>query len=195
MSRPLSEEKRRALLEAALDLFAVQGVHATPTQQISRRAGVSEGTLFRYFRTKEDLVETVQASVLRSIADEVQGAIRPGTPVDEQIRAVKRRVLAWMFANPKQSLLFEQALTMPGTVENLRKRALLPIPGLDDLFGRAKARGLFPGVGREVFLAHFWYPNFMLVHLHALGGLQEEIEVVIDQAVRMMWSGLVAGRE
>jgi AcrR family transcriptional regulator len=46
---------RRAILRAALELFAKRGFHRTTTKAISQRANIAEGTLFNYFRTKEDL--------------------------------------------------------------------------------------------------------------------------------------------
>ncbi len=49
------EKTRQAILRAALELFARQGFYRTTTKAISRKAGIAEGTLFNYFRTKEDL--------------------------------------------------------------------------------------------------------------------------------------------
>jgi AcrR family transcriptional regulator len=49
------EKTRQAILRAALELFAKQGFYRTTTKAISRKAGIAEGTLFNYFRTKEDL--------------------------------------------------------------------------------------------------------------------------------------------
>ena len=49
------ENTRRAILRAALKLFAEKGFYRTKTKAISRRAGIAEGTLFNYFPTKEDL--------------------------------------------------------------------------------------------------------------------------------------------
>src|SRR5579859_6886603 len=49
------EKTRQAILKAALELFAKQGFDRTTTKTISREAGIAEGTLFNYFRTKEDL--------------------------------------------------------------------------------------------------------------------------------------------
>jgi AcrR family transcriptional regulator len=49
------EKTRRAILRAALDLFAQKGFYNTTTKAISRRARIAEGTLFNYFETKEDL--------------------------------------------------------------------------------------------------------------------------------------------
>ena len=49
------ERTKKAILRAALDLFAEKGFYQTTTKAISREAGIAEGTLFNYFETKEDL--------------------------------------------------------------------------------------------------------------------------------------------
>jgi AcrR family transcriptional regulator len=49
------EKTRKAILRAALELFAKKGFYHTTTRAIARKAGIAEGTLFNYFETKEDL--------------------------------------------------------------------------------------------------------------------------------------------
>jgi AcrR family transcriptional regulator len=49
------EKTKRAILAAALELFAKKGFYRTTTKEISKKAGIGEGTLFNYFETKEDL--------------------------------------------------------------------------------------------------------------------------------------------
>jgi AcrR family transcriptional regulator len=49
------EKTRKAILRAALALFAEKGFYQTTTKAIARKAGIAEGTLFNYFETKEDL--------------------------------------------------------------------------------------------------------------------------------------------
>ena len=47
------------LLEAALDLFVEKGFAATRSEEVAARAGVSKGTLFLYFQSKEELFKAV----------------------------------------------------------------------------------------------------------------------------------------
>lgn len=56
MARPRNEDKRKAILDAALRVFAEHGIAGAPTAAISRAAGVAEGTLFTYFKTKDELM-------------------------------------------------------------------------------------------------------------------------------------------
>lgn len=65
MARPRSDEKRRAILEAALRTFAERGVANTPTSAISEAAGVAEGTLFTYFKTKAELINELYLEMRR----------------------------------------------------------------------------------------------------------------------------------
>ncbi|UXY12360.1 TetR/AcrR family transcriptional regulator [Kosakonia sp. ML.JS2a] len=58
MARPKSEDKKLALLEAATKAIAESGIAAS-TALIARNAGVAEGTLFRYFATKDDLLNAL----------------------------------------------------------------------------------------------------------------------------------------
>jgi AcrR family transcriptional regulator len=49
------EQTKEKILAAALELFQENGFDGTTTRQISKKAGIAEGTLFNYFKTKEDL--------------------------------------------------------------------------------------------------------------------------------------------
>ena len=49
------ERTKDRILKAALGLFRKQGLEKTTTREISDKAGIAEGTLFNYFKTKEDI--------------------------------------------------------------------------------------------------------------------------------------------
>ncbi|MDM0040786.1 TetR/AcrR family transcriptional regulator [Variovorax sp. J22G21] len=53
------EARPGELLEAALDLFVEKGFAATRSEEVAARAGVSKGTLFLYFPSKEELFKAV----------------------------------------------------------------------------------------------------------------------------------------
>ncbi len=62
--KPITEKQRR-VLDAAMEVFAEQGYSATSTSEIAKRAGVAAGTVFRFYRTKKELLIGVVAPLFR----------------------------------------------------------------------------------------------------------------------------------
>ena len=58
-SGKIREERRSQILDAALDAFAQKGFHDTKVSEIAARAGVSQGTVYWYFKSKEELFRAV----------------------------------------------------------------------------------------------------------------------------------------
>src|ERR1700712_1613493 len=54
-----AEERREAVLEAGMSVFAERGFLGTPTTEVAKAAGISQAYLFRLFPTKADLVVAV----------------------------------------------------------------------------------------------------------------------------------------
>ena len=80
--RPLRADARRnreRVLAAAEDVFAARGPGAS-TEDVARAAGVGIATVFRHFRTKEDLLEAVYLARLERLADEVRAAAEGADP-------------------------------------------------------------------------------------------------------------------
>ena len=67
----LRDRTRALLLESATQLFAKQGVDGTPIHQIAAEAGVSNGTFYNYFRTREELVEAVGLRLATQLHEQV----------------------------------------------------------------------------------------------------------------------------
>ncbi|MDI6723803.1 MAG: TetR/AcrR family transcriptional regulator [Methanobacterium sp.] len=67
----MTDETKEKLVDAALKLFAEEGYVGTKTRIIAHEAGFSEMTLFRKFKTKENLFDTVLVEKKELILDEI----------------------------------------------------------------------------------------------------------------------------
>jgi AcrR family transcriptional regulator len=66
------EARPQELLDAALDLFVERGFAATRSEDVAARAGVSKGTLYLYYPSKEELLkEVIRHNVVNQIAEGV----------------------------------------------------------------------------------------------------------------------------
>jgi len=59
-------EKQKAIIRAAVELFSEKGYAATSTREIARRAGVAEGTIFKQYPTKKDLMLWITGRIIHS---------------------------------------------------------------------------------------------------------------------------------
>jgi AcrR family transcriptional regulator len=102
VARPKSEDKRNAILDAATRLFAERGLSAAPTSEISKQAGVAEGTLFTYFKTKDDLINVLYREIKLELADAMMSDFPRKKNVRTRLRHVWDRYVNWGIANSKQ---------------------------------------------------------------------------------------------
>jgi AcrR family transcriptional regulator len=70
-----SEDRPREICAAALDVFAEKGFAAAKVDEIARRAGVSKGTLYLYFKDKEDLFRAVVRDAVAPNVEAITAAI------------------------------------------------------------------------------------------------------------------------
>jgi AcrR family transcriptional regulator len=66
------QDRPQELLNAALELFAQKGFSATRSEEVASRAGVSKGTLYLYFPSKEELFKAVVRSNISALIAEGQ---------------------------------------------------------------------------------------------------------------------------
>ena len=108
MARPKSEDKRNAILDAATRLFAERGLAAAPTSEISRRADVAEGTLFTYFKTKDELINSLYRELKLELADAMMSDFPRKKNVRARLQHVWDRYVNWGIANPGQRKVLGQ---------------------------------------------------------------------------------------
>lgn len=65
------ENKEEKILESAIALFSKKGFSATTTSEIAREAGVAEGTVFRYYKTKKHLLIKVMSKLIEVMSEEI----------------------------------------------------------------------------------------------------------------------------
>lgn len=60
--------KQEKVIEAAIKLIAEKGYHNTSTSEIAKEAGVAEGTIFRHYQTKKDLLLAIVTPVIMKLS-------------------------------------------------------------------------------------------------------------------------------
>ncbi len=82
-------EKQLQILESALELFALEGYKATSTSKVAKRAGVSEGLIFRHFGNKDGLLKAIMQQ-----AEEKAKVLFADIVLEEDPKEVIRKTLS-----------------------------------------------------------------------------------------------------
>ena len=81
------ERTRRKLIAVARELFAEQGITATRTVDVARKASVAHGTVFTHFPTRDELVSAVLEDVVEQIIVRIHERVEAGAGIREVLRA------------------------------------------------------------------------------------------------------------
>lgn len=169
------EARPQELLDAALALFVEKGYAATRSEEVAARAGVSKGTLYLYFPSKEELLKAVIRQTLS--ADVAQGAAIIANHTGSAGELLREVMVAWWtrVVNSPGSGVFKLALTemcnFPDIAEFYAQEVIEP--GTAAIAALVQ-RGIDAGEFRPVDVLHTVHsivlPMIMLcVHKHSLG--------------------------
>jgi TetR/AcrR family transcriptional regulator, fatty acid metabolism regulator protein len=86
-------DRRRQILEAAVKVFARSGFHTSRVGDIAEEAGIAYGLVYHYFKSKEELLETIFRDTWTQMLARVQEVEASGVPAGEQVRQVTALLL------------------------------------------------------------------------------------------------------
>jgi TetR/AcrR family fatty acid metabolism transcriptional regulator len=107
-ARPLLEgDKRDAILRAATDVFASRGFFNSQVADVARAAGVAAGTVYLYFRSKDDLLVSIFDRTMREWIEEGRASVAPIEDPVERLRAIARVHLDRMGRDRSLAVVFQ----------------------------------------------------------------------------------------
>ncbi|WP_228768136.1 TetR/AcrR family transcriptional regulator [Limnohabitans sp. DM1] len=195
------QERPGELLEAALDLFVEKGFAATRVEEVALRAGVSKGTLFLYFPTKEDLFKAV-------VRENVVHPVNQGAAELAQFQGGTGELLEWMMlqwwrrygatkASGISKLVMSEASNFPDLATFFREEVIEPAHAMvRSVLQRGIDQGEFRLVNLDLTLHSVMAPLlFLVMWKHSMGPCcptseQIDPEAFISQHAQLLVRGL-----
>ena len=106
-------DKKEKIIDTALKLFVENGFHGTTTSKIAQEAGVANGTLFNYFKTKDELVIAIYISVKEDMADFLIKNIKDSDNFKDVMKSQFLASLFWALDNQMKFKFIQQIHTSP----------------------------------------------------------------------------------
>ena len=108
-------------MQTARELFAKNGFYGTATARIAKEAGVSNGILFHYFPTKEDLIKAMYVDLKDRLFKYSVEQIYKGATLKESIYTLWLAAVEWNLENPDDFLFMQQYENSPYQNEEIEK--------------------------------------------------------------------------
>jgi len=169
------EARPQELLDAALELFVEKGFAATRAEEVAHRAGVSKGTLYLYYPSKEELFKAVVRQNLGSLIAEGQEVVAQFQGASSEL-LVKLMQTWWERVGSTRAagihkIILAEVRNFPDLAQFYADEVIVPA---DALFCAVIQRGITRGEFRELPLhetAHALMAPmiFLALHQHSVG--------------------------
>ena len=173
--RRRNEARPQELLDAALTLFVQKGFAATRAEEVAAHAGVSKGTLYLYYPSKEELLKAVIAHFLSArIAEGAAQVAGFAGPATELLRSILIDWWTQLYDSPASGvfkLVITEVRNFPEIAQYYHREV---VQRAHDLLGGILQRGVAQGEFRAVNVDHAVHslvlPLVMVcLHRHSLG--------------------------
>jgi AcrR family transcriptional regulator len=201
--RRRKEARPAELLDAALALFVEKGFASTRSEEVARRAGVSKGTLYLYFPSKEELLKAV---IQQFLADRIAEGAHEIEQAEGPTPALMENLLVdwWMrtYDSPASGvfkLIIAEVRNFPDIARFYAEHVVEPGEALcARLLRRGIERGEFHAVDIDAAVHSILMPMVLLcVHKHSLGAcaasksLDQDPEGFLRAHLALIFRGLL----
>lgn len=183
------KDKREAILQASLEIFAENGFHGSPTSQISKLANVGTGTIYRYFENKEALIEALHEEIDQRLRPFTNEGIDQDAPIRETLLEMLRRVFTFLLENPDEFRFLEMYYHSPYGVAKKRSQEKTCDKPMMALFRKGIERQVIKNLPEDLLFALCFGPMLMLVR-DQLTGYFEVTEEMVQATLDACWDSI-----
>ena len=164
ISQSKIEDKRERILLAARRLFVKQGFHSTPTSAIASEANVANGTLFHYFNTKEELINTLFKETNKSFFTITTAGVDFEKNIKRKIRLLWYNTVKWAINRPQDFLFIQQYSNSP-FIAQLTQEEISEHSGFYfDLIDQGKDKGLLKDIPTDLIYQLITYQSYGIIN-------------------------------
>ena len=194
---PNKADKFSRILDAALEVFAIKGFETARISDIARRAGIGDGTVYLYFKSKDDILISLFEVRLEEINRRLSDELATCNNAREKLEAVIDFHLRLAFEEPNFAVLVSNELRQSSKfMKDYTKEQLLEYTGQwEQAFEEGRSTGLFRGNMSCGVLKHALFgalDHVVRVWINHPGRRVEALEELAKQLKALLFVGIVA---
>ncbi len=183
-------DKKTAIMESALKLFTERGFHGTSTAQISKEAGIATGTLFNYFPTKEDLINSLYFEVKGQLSQSMGKEIEAQNTFQDKLRKIWSNLIKWGADNQEEFHFVGQFCSSPYITKFTREEVMKEYVFLHDLVNQGIKTGVIRDFSAELTIVMFYQASRVVVNLILDSDSSQNKNKFIEDGFQIIWKGL-----
>src|SRR3954452_14803483 len=195
---PDTTDRRTELVEAAVRVFARKGFHGSRVGDIAEEAGVAHGLLYHYFRSKDEVLETIFRDAWQRFATETDRIEASDVALREQLRRFARIYLGSWLMTPDLIAVLVREIARSRAVGSRIDEVRGVFVSLTRMIEAARDRGEVRADCNAVFAAWTVYGALEEILtgwvLGQLPAEEEDVERAVATVVDVAHAGLAAGR-
>ncbi len=157
-------DKREQILEATADLIAEQGLQDCPMADVTRQAGCGAGTIYRYFSTKDELVQQLYLHLSERMANSCLNGMEQQVCIRSRFDHFWGNFYRYMASHPRESCLMDQLWASPAICSELREQSMQRMHDeVTALLHSGKNAGLIKPLADELLLTMTFGSLFTIV--------------------------------
>lgn len=200
------EGRRRQILSAAKLLFSNRGFHQTTMEEIANEAELSPGTLYLYFKSKDELFAELSLNVIRYLIMRLEGlCTEKNLTVEERLASVKdilQDVCTFDSFILVNALKLQSSDTLkklsPRLLSELQKETCRVAGYLSDIFNDGIHKGIFMDKGPDMFTGILWAVFSGAVLLNEIQGSfttrPNDLPLILENAFEIFSRGIQSNR-
>jgi len=193
------EDKRRLILDAAVRVFAHKGYHTSRVGDIAEEAGVAHGLLYHYFRSKEELLETIFRETWRDVLDAVRAVEETDESARDRLAGIAKILLRAWRRDPDLVRVLVREVTRSSHLQERIDEIGAAFAGLERIIARGQQEGEFRSDLDARMASYVFYGALEeILTGWVLGQLEdgdEAIALAEQTVVEVICGGLAADRE
>ena len=154
----VKQDKKEKIIKAALEVFTKKGFHASSMAMVAKKAGVSVGTIYIYFKNEEDLIQQLFLNIKEKMNSSINKGIKDEMEIKEKFSLLWSAILKYLISHPQEFRYLEQHFNSPYGIEKRRECLMeneleCSPPPIIKLFREGKKQKIFKNLPDEILLA------------------------------------------
>ena len=198
MARRKSDDKRQRILQAAVKVFAKKGYFAARISEIAKKADVADGTIYLYFKNKEDILVNLFDEVMAEHIEKAQVYLSAAESAPAKLQAIAEHHLGMLGGNRELAIVFQVELRQSTQfMERFTASWLADYFALvHDVIEQGQREGtLRADLPRKVVVKAFFGALDEMVTSWVIGGRQYELKRLAGPVVDLLLRGAATGAE